>query len=91
MMDKPLDSLLTQKDLSQYLGISDRALRYRSAKGCSMPKHVLIGSALRYRKKDVEAWLDQLQTDEEERQRKEKEHQDSITEPIPHGNEKAPR
>ena len=89
-MDKLPDSLMTQKELSQYLGISDRALRYRSATGGSMPKHVLIGAALRYRKKDIESWLDQLQQDEEEKQRKRKEHQDSITS-IPPDKEKAPR
>lgn len=56
--------LLTSDDLAAMLGVTRRTLTYRIQKGESMPKCVHIGKAVRYRMKDIEDWLDSLQTED---------------------------
>lgn len=46
---------LSKRDLAAYLGFSVRWVEYRLAEG--MP-HKFIGGRVRFRRSDVEAWLD---------------------------------
>lgn len=52
-----MSELMTPSDVSQLLGISESSLAYwrQLRKG---PKAARIGKHLRYRRADVEAWLD---------------------------------
>lgn len=59
--------VLTYTELAEYLGISERALMYRQANGQSMPRHINFGKSVRFRLKDVEAWLDELQEEQQEK------------------------
>lgn len=51
-----LDTLLTEKQLAEIFSLSDVTLRIWRTKGKG-PPHVKIGGAVRYREKDVEAWI----------------------------------
>ena len=57
--------LYTTDQLAELLGLSKRTLCYRQANGESLPRHVRIGRSVRYRKQDIEQWLDDLQKEEE--------------------------
>jgi predicted DNA-binding transcriptional regulator AlpA len=52
----PLE-LLTTKDLSKLWGIAEITLRIWRLNGCS-PRYVKLGRSVKYRRIDVEAWLD---------------------------------
>lgn len=57
--------LLDIKELGQILGVSVRTLEDRRCHGRSMPRSIRIGRLVRYRPKDVESWLDEIQEDTE--------------------------
>lgn len=51
-----MDTLLTAKDLADALSLSEVTLRIWRYEGKG-PRYVKIGGAVRYREKDVEAWI----------------------------------
>ena len=51
------NKLLTVKELSEYLGISDETLRKYRMRG-NGPKYLKLGRAVRYKLEDVLEWLD---------------------------------
>lgn len=54
-MDEPL---LNTNELAKWLGISERAIeRWREGKVSGGPPYVRVGKVVRYRRADVEKWL----------------------------------
>ena len=49
--------LITAKQLAARLGVSPLTIKHWRAKGNILPKVVKIGNCLRFREKDVEAWI----------------------------------
>ncbi|MFO0916533.1 MAG: helix-turn-helix domain-containing protein [Pirellulales bacterium] len=50
--------LLTVFDVAEILGVSDRHVRKLSASGEDRLPVVRVGVAMRYRRSDVQAWID---------------------------------
>ena len=57
-----MDALMTTDELSEFLRIP-KATIYRWRQERSGPKAVRVGKHLRYRRTDVEAWLDRQADD----------------------------
>lgn len=57
--------LLTEDELREWLGVSERALRSWRAAG-SGPPHLFLGNGrlIRYREEDVQAWISRLAASE---------------------------
>lgn len=53
------DTLLTARDLSAQLGWAEGTIYRKRSLGHSLPKALKIGGALRWRQRDVDAWLDE--------------------------------
>ncbi|MBD3814913.1 MAG: helix-turn-helix domain-containing protein [Halothiobacillus sp.] len=59
MDKKPLDALLTVKDIARLLDTSVGAIRVRiHSRSKSLPPHLKIGRRLYWRRDDVVSWLD---------------------------------
>ena len=56
------DRWLCTKEVAQFLGFSDRTLKSWRALGTGSP-HSVIGRSVRYRLRDVEAWLQTMRRD----------------------------
>jgi predicted DNA-binding transcriptional regulator AlpA len=54
------DRLLTQGEVLRMLGISEATFVRRRRSGGAMPSGIRLGNHLRYRRKDVLAWLDSI-------------------------------
>jgi excisionase family DNA binding protein len=50
-------ALLTTRQVSELLDVAEITLRIWRLKGCS-PRFVKLGRSVRYRRADIEAWLD---------------------------------
>ncbi|MGY8896534.1 MAG: helix-turn-helix transcriptional regulator [Paraglaciecola sp.] len=61
-----LKKLNTDQETASYLNVSYVALRQSRATGKLLgvpaPKHLKIGRSIRYKDKDIEAWIDGLDT-----------------------------
>jgi predicted DNA-binding transcriptional regulator AlpA len=57
-----MEPLLTPRQLAEVLGLSVQTLYNRRSNGASMPPAILIGNKVRYRPRDVERWLQSLQS-----------------------------
>lgn len=53
------NDLLTIRDLAQLVGWSERTVYNRRHRGDSMPPAVHVGRTVRFRRADVEAWLEE--------------------------------
>lgn len=53
-----LSSALTTPQAAKYLGLSPTTLEKYRGSGCG-PRYIQLGRAIRYRLKDLDAWLDQ--------------------------------
>lgn len=62
-MGNEADGLLTVEELAGYLGVSVSTIYNRRYRGDDLPPSYRIGKAVRYRRRDVEAWLEE-QADE---------------------------
>ncbi len=51
------ESLLTVRDLATYLGVPVATIYGHNSRGTG-PRRVRVGKYVRYRKADVDAWLD---------------------------------
>ena len=58
-----MDDILTLKELSEYLKIAEKTL-YGYAREGRIPA-IKIGSAWRFRRQDIEAWLDEQRRETE--------------------------
>jgi predicted DNA-binding transcriptional regulator AlpA len=58
----PAPSLLTQSEVSELSHLSVRTIR-RLELGGEMPASIRIGSAKRWRRSEIEVWLDGVQTE----------------------------
>jgi excisionase family DNA binding protein len=58
-----MDALMTTDELSEFLRIP-RATIYRWRQDQTGPRCVRVGKHLRFRRSDVEAWLDGLEQDD---------------------------
>jgi predicted DNA-binding transcriptional regulator AlpA len=54
---RKMDTFLREKDLAALLAVSVATLRAWRLRGKG-PRYVKIGSAVRYRQEDINAWLD---------------------------------
>jgi excisionase family DNA binding protein len=54
-MSEPV--LLTVKEVAEMLGLSERTV-YRLADVAKMPRPVKIGAAVRWRKKELDTWIE---------------------------------
>ena len=57
-----MNNLLTSKEAAKYLGYSEGSLRTSRVKGKGLsgldtPKFIKIGSSIRYKKEDLDAWV----------------------------------
>jgi excisionase family DNA binding protein len=50
-------ALITVKEVSEMLGISERTI-YRLSDAGDMPSPVKLGSSVRWRRKELESWID---------------------------------
>lgn len=57
-----MEPLLTPQQLADLLGLSVQTLYNRRSLGASMPPAVRIGTKVRFRPSDVEAWLAELES-----------------------------
>jgi predicted DNA-binding transcriptional regulator AlpA len=53
----PIDELLNEHDVARIIGLSVSSVRRRRLLRRS-PKYIKLGSAVRYRPKDVESWIE---------------------------------
>ncbi len=53
-----LPELITPAQLAEYLGISLNSLYMNRHRGGDLPPAIKVGKHLRYRRPDVQAWLD---------------------------------
>ncbi len=51
--------LLTMSEAAAYLGISKSTLAHHRSAGQPTPPAIRIGGAVRYRTRDIDAWLEQ--------------------------------
>lgn len=51
--------LLTVKDLATLMGWAEHTVYQRRYRGDSLPRAITIGQTIRFRKDDVEAWLEE--------------------------------
>lgn len=56
-MKEQFDRLLTQKEVAEWIGMSEAWLEMCRFKGKGIP-YIKIGRSCRYRTSDVQAWLD---------------------------------
>lgn len=52
-----MEKLLTNQELADLMGWSIHAVHQRRYRGDSLPVSVKVGNTIRYRPRDVEAWL----------------------------------
>lgn len=53
-----MNSLLRDRELAEWLGISEKTIRNRLCAGIDMPAHIRIGRTRRWDPEDVNEWLD---------------------------------
>lgn len=52
-----MESLLTPESLAQVLGMAVQTVYNRHSLGLSLPPSIKVGRLLRFRSRDVEAWI----------------------------------
>lgn len=57
-MSTPPAPLLTVKDLAAQTGMSVSTIYRKRSNGESLPRALILGSAVRWRQADVDSWLD---------------------------------
>jgi excisionase family DNA binding protein len=56
-MERQREGLWTHEEAAAYLGIAEQTLHYMNYKGTG-PRSFRVGKYRRYRKQDIDAWLD---------------------------------
>lgn len=51
--------LLTVRDLAKLMGWAEATVYQRRYRGDSLPRSITVGQAIRFRRDDVEAWLEE--------------------------------
>lgn len=54
-----MSELLTVKDLAALMGWAEHTVYQRRYRGDSLPQAIAVGKALRFRRQDVERWLEE--------------------------------